>query len=62
MHSVKVKINLAPYDVTQFDSIQEALQTIPEHVVLRWINYAWRMYYVTTVVNCEREARKEKGR
>lgn len=62
MHSAKVNINLAPYHLTQFDSIEEALATLPNEVILRWVNLNWLNYQASTLVTVEREARKEKGR
>ena len=61
MHKVKVTINLAPYNITQFDSVEEALRIVPHDVILRWINYAWRTYTIMTYVNCQREAERAKG-
>ena len=60
MHKARVKLNLAPYDVTQFDSIEEAQTVLPEEILLRWINLCWRNCQSMKLIDAEREARKEK--
>jgi hypothetical protein len=35
-------VNLYPINVTEFDTVSEALTVIPESLVLQWINAGWR--------------------
>ena len=48
-------INLRPFNVTQFDSLDEALKTIPEELALKYINYGWNNTQMTKLVDALRK-------
>ncbi len=60
MESTKFTANLRRYYASQFESIEEARKVLPEEVLIRWINIAWRNYQAIALVESERKARKEK--
>lgn len=57
MKLIAVKVNLRDVNITQFDSLREAFDTLPKALILHWLNLNWRTTQMHTIVSA---MRKEK--
>jgi hypothetical protein len=60
MRVTNATVNLRPINVVQFDTLSEALKTLPESLILSWINTVYRNNQMVLFSDALRDASRGK--